>query len=116
MTIQQSALRTIVACAAALTMLFALTGTAQGAQQNFCYGANLAPSGGGCQSGSWKMNAAYANSMDGPICLFLPSVYAACSKAANEGIYIGGVCATQRASIINYNPYWIKGYGTFWTC
>lgn len=113
--IKQSAVKVIVACTAALALMLAMTGGAQAAQQNFCYGVNLAP-GQGCQSGAWRMNAAYANSMNGPICLYLPSAYAACSGGANQGIYIGGPCASQRASIINYNNYSIKGYGVFWTC
>jgi hypothetical protein len=113
--VKKSVLKTALACVAVVALMLPMAGGAQAEQRNFCWGANLAP-GAGCQSGSWRMYASYANSMDGQICLYLPSVYAACSGGANQGVYIGNNCAYQRTSMINYNNYWIKGHGTFWTC
>jgi hypothetical protein len=103
------------ACVAALALMLPMAGGAQAEQRNFCYGVNLAPNQG-CQSGTWRMNAAFGNSMNGPICLYI-SPYFKCSKAANEGVYLNsGVCEYKAASIVNYNHYSIKGYGSFWTC
>lgn len=103
----------------ALVLVLTLATKAQADEHQFCSGANLAPYNGTCTSGGWWMNAAYANSTEGRVCL---NLYAAsngtdCSHNPNEGVYLSyGTCAPGHASVINPNSYWIKGYGVFWTC
>lgn len=100
-------------------LLVALPSGAQAEERSFCWGANVAPGMGGCASGNWWMNAAYANSTEGPVCIGLeaPELAIVCDHNANEGVYRNqGFCGYGRA--IEYNPstHYERIYGKFWTC
>lgn len=116
---KRSVLGVIAVCAAVLALIMAMAGAAQAEERHFCYGANVAANGGGCGSGTWRMNSSYANSPNGPVCLQLlaGSNYYSCMHNANEGVYINqGFCGTGSTAILNWNPYSVKVYGVFWTC
>src|SRR5690349_19632475 len=73
---------------AALLITLSLASSAKAFEEHqFCWGANLAPNET-CSSGKWYMNAAYANSSDGPVCLSIFD-YLACMKQPNEGVFVG---------------------------
>jgi hypothetical protein len=99
---------------AALVIPLATATAAQAEEHHFCWGANIGP-GGGCESGSWTMTGAYANSSANHVCLNLSGI-SACTSNPNEGVYISGNGTSQRALIFNEgNGYTIQVYGEFWT-
>jgi hypothetical protein len=118
---KKTVLVALAACVAALALMLPMAGGAQAAERQFCSGVNLAPYGGGCGSGEWRLNSAYASSMNGSVCLrLLVGAYydgTKCSGGANQGVYQNaGICNYGRAGMTNYNSFWIKAYGVLWTC
>lgn len=107
-----------LACLAALALMVALPGGAHAEERQFCWGANVPGNMYSCESGTWNMNAAYANSQEGPVCIDLTDeggIY--CDSRANEGVYRNqGWCGSSRARIYNRSTQYERVYGTFWTC
>jgi hypothetical protein len=117
---KKAVLSAVAACVAALALMLPTAGGAQAAQQNFCWGANISP-GAACGTAYRNMTAAYANSMNGRVCLQLQewggSTLGSCTANANEGIYHGwGACKYSYARILNPQTWVIKAYGTLWSC
>jgi hypothetical protein len=111
-------LRALVTCVAALALTTAMAGTAQAnVEHKFCWGKNL-KYGEDCATANWYMNSAYADSSEGPVCLYMSgngSLYR-CEKKATEGIYLNVGCYCYGdALIFNWNAQEIKVYGLFWT-
>lgn len=116
---RRSALKVMALCAAVLAFTLSIAGGAQAEQRNFCSGANVAPYMGSCASGIWRMNLAYANSMNGPVCIGINHSWGGiqCNGGANQGVYLQATaCASGRAVVYNPGQAWIKAYGSFWTC
>jgi hypothetical protein len=109
----------LIAIFASVAFLLGSAGSAKASEEHqFCSGKNLAP-GVGCYSGFWYMNAAYANSPNGPVCIFLFE-RGNCMSTANEGVYIGAnnpYGYYDRALIFHPENQagTFKVYGTFWT-
>jgi hypothetical protein len=112
-----SPLRALAVGIVALAFMLTTAGAAHAVQHQFCYGANVTP-GNACASGYWYMNAAYADSSQGPVCLYMSggNTLYGCEKKATEGIYLNiGCYCYGNASIWNWNGSTIKVYGLFFT-
>jgi TRAP-type C4-dicarboxylate transport system substrate-binding protein len=110
-------LKVLIACVAVLAFMTTMASAAHATEHQFCWGYNLA-SGNDCGTANWYMNAAYADSSQGAVCLYMSgngSLYA-CEKKATEGIYLNVGCYCYGdAAIFNYTGKTIKVYGQFWT-
>ena len=102
------------ACAAILVIMVVMSGTAHAEERHFCWGFN-APSGGGCETATQWMQAAYTNSSEGAVCLLIGG-QAACDHSPNEGVYISVGCTYTRAAIYNPTGHTETVYGVFWSC
>jgi hypothetical protein len=116
---QVAPLRALVACIATLALTMTVAGTAQAnVEHHFCWGANIHGGGGSCGTADWYMNAAYTDSSEGPVCLYMSgngSLYS-CEKKATEGLYLNVGCYCYgKAAIFNWLGYTVKAYGIFWT-
>lgn len=89
-------------------------------EHHFCWGAKIGPNySNTCESASWFMNAAYANSSEGQVCLSVFGL-ANCTRNPNEGVYIGGTDSYgywTHALIFRseFMTGTVKAYGVFWT-
>lgn len=112
------ALGALAAFFVAVLLMMAIASSAKAEEHQFCWGKNL-PYANSCASANWFMNAAYADSSEGPVCLYMSGgeTWYGCEKKATEGIYhnVGCYCYGY-ASIHNYGTgKTVKVYGVFWT-
>ncbi|HET8567011.1 MAG TPA: hypothetical protein VFL77_11120 [Solirubrobacterales bacterium] len=105
----------IAAFVALFILLLGTVGAAHAEERHFCYGANVSP-GTSCSSGNWNMNAGFANSSDGTVCLQIPYEGFYNCGPPNSGVYLSGGCAYGHATIFNWTGNIEKVYGVFWTC
>lgn len=118
-SLKRSVLGIIVASALGLALVLGSAGTASADYRNFCYGANIGPSGGGCESGTWWINGVFANSATTPVCAGVRGGTYGCIAHPNEGVYASpmyGGCAYSRGFILNWSGETAQVYGTLLTC
>jgi hypothetical protein len=115
---QHRGVTAILGAILATLLMLSLASSAKAFEEHqFCTGKSLGPNET-CSSGYWHMNAAYATSPHGPICLSIFD-YLSCMKKPNEGVFLGSgdqYGYYTQAKILHLNPPGtFKVYGTFWT-
>jgi Repeat of unknown function (DUF346) len=111
------AMRLLVAASGVVLALLLTAAPARAEERQFCWGAWVS-TGDSCASGTWYMTGAFANSTEGPVCLYLSGHGLYNCGRENEGVYVGGsqYGVSSRAYIFNWSTsHPIKVHGTFWT-
>ena len=107
----------LAAAAVSLLLMLSLASSAEALEEHkFCWGASVEWEKK-CSSANWYMNAAYASSPEGRVCISMVEL-SKCANNINEGVYAGygGQYGRWTSATLWHNlnkP--VKVYGVFWT-